>query len=174
MLVIFIRTIIIYFIVLIVMRIMGKGEIGQFQPFEFVVAIMIADMAVIPMQDPGISLINGIISIIALLTVHILISVNSIKNKKIYKVTSGNPSILIKKGKIDMKEMEKQNMTLNELIERLRRENYPYIEDVYYAILETSGEISVIEKQDKQSKNNENERGLQTSLVINKEIEYEN
>ncbi|MBE5821531.1 MAG: DUF421 domain-containing protein [Clostridiales bacterium] len=174
MLVIFLRTIIIYFVVLIGMRIMGKSEISQFQPFEFVVAIMIADMAIIPMQDTGISIMNGIVSIIALLIVHILISVISIKSKKVYKVTSGNPSILINRGKIDMKEMEKQNMTINELIERLRQASYPYIEEVYYAILETSGELSVIEKQDKSGKNGNSERGLQTSLVINKKIEYNN
>lgn len=174
MLVIFLRTIIIYFVVLIGMRIMGKSEISQFQPFEFVVAIMIADMAIIPMQDTGISIMNGIVSIIALLIVHILISVISIKSKKVYKVTSGNPSILINRGKIDIKEMEKQNMTINELIERLRQSNYPYIEEVYYAILETSGELSVIEKQDKSGTNGNSERGLQTSLVTNKKIEYNN
>lgn len=174
MLVVFLRTIIIYFVVLIGMRIMGKSEISQFQPFEFVLAIMIADMAIVPMQDTGISIINGIVSIIALLIVHIVISVISIKSKRIYKITSGNPAILINRGKIDMKEMEKQNMTINELIERLRQNSYPYIEEVYYAILETSGELSIIEKTEKWSKDGKGERGLQTSLVINKKIEKNN
>lgn len=176
MLVIFIRTVIIYFIVLIVMRLMGKSEISQFQPFEFVIAIMIADLAIVPMQNPGISLINGIVSIIALLIAHIIISTISIKSKKAQRVTSGYPSILINKGKIDLKELEKQNITINELQEILRQNSYPYIEEVYYAILEPSGEVSIIEKENKEYDNNDDkrERGMQISLIINKKIEEEN
>ncbi len=175
MLVIFIRTIIIYFFVLIVMRLMGKSEISQFQPFEVVIAIMIADLAIVPMQNPGISLINGVVSIVALLVVHIIISVISIKSKKMYKVTAGKPSMLIERGKINIKELEKQNMTINELLERLRQTNYPYIEEVYYAILETSGQISVIEKRlIDNDENQKGEKGMQVSLVINKEIERNN
>lgn len=176
MLVIFIRTVIIYFIVLIVMRLMGKSEISQFQPFEFVIAIMIADLAIVPMQNPGISLINGIVSIIALLIAHIIISTISIKSKKAQRVTSGYPSILINKGKIDSKELEKQNITINELQEILRQNSYPYIEEVYYAILEPSGEVSIIEKENKEYDNNDDkrERGMQISLIINKKIEEEN
>lgn len=175
MLVIFIRTIIIYFFVLIVMRLMGKSEISQFQPFEVVIAIMIADLAIVPMQNPGISLINGVVSIVALLVVHIIISVISIKSKKMYKVTAGKPSMLIERGKINIKELEKQNMTINELLERLRQTNYPYIEEVYYAILETSGQISVIEKRlIDNDENQKGEKGMQLSLVINKEIERNN
>ena len=153
MLIIFIRTIIIYFVVLLVMRLMGKSEISQFQPFEFVIAIMIADLAIIPMQNPGISLVNGIISIMALLIAHIIISTISIKNKKAQRITSGYPSILINKGKIDIKELEKQNITINELQEILRQNSYPYIEEVYYVILEPSGEVSIIEKENKEYDN---------------------
>ncbi len=176
MLVIFIRTIIIYFVVLTVMRIMGKSEISQFQPFEFVIAIMIADLAIVPMQDPGISLVNGIVSIIALLISHIIISTISVKSKKAQRLTSGYPSILINKGKIDIKELEKQNITINELQEILRQNSYPYIEEVYYAILEPSGEVSIIEKENKEYDNNNSnkERGLQISLIINSQIEEEN
>ena len=176
MLIIFIRTIIIYFVVLLVMRLMGKSEISQFQPFEFVIAIMIADLAIIPMQNPGISLVNGIICIMALLIAHIIISTISIKSKKAQRITSGYPSILINKGKINMKELEKQNVTINELQERLRQGNYPYIEEVYYAILEPSGELSIIEKENKEydNSNDKRERGLQISLVINKQIDKDN
>ena len=176
MLIIFIRTIIIYFVVLLVMRLMGKSEISQFQPFEFVIAIMIADLAIIPMQNPGISLVNGIICIMALLIAHIIISTISIKSKMAQRITSGYPSILINKGKINMKELEKQNVTINELQERLRQGNYPYIEEVYYAILEPSGELSIIEKENKEydNSNDKRERGLQISLVINKQIDKDN
>lgn len=176
MLIIFIRTIIIYFVVLLVMRLMGKSEISQFQPFEFVIAIMIADLAIIPMQNPGISLVNGIICIMALLIAHIIISTISIKSKKAQRITSGYPSILINKGKIDIKELEKQNITINELQEILRQNSYPYIEEVYYVILEPSGEVSIIEKENKEydNSNDTRERGMQISLVMNKQIEEEN
>lgn len=175
MLVVFIRTIIVYFLVLFVMRVMGKSEISQFQPFEFVIALMVADLASVPMQDPEMSLLDGVISIVALLIVHIIISTVSIKSAKINRLTSGNPAMLINKGKLDMSELEKQQITIKELQERLRQNDYPYIEDVYYAILETSGDVSIIEKAEKPKVNNTNgERGIQTSIVINKEIDETN
>ena len=175
MLVVFVRTIIVYFLVLFVMRLMGKSEISQFQPFEFVIALMVADLASVPMQDPEMSLLDGVISIIALLIVHIIISTVSIKSAKINRLTSGSPAMLINKGQLDMSELEKQQITIKELQERLRQNDYPYIEDVYYAILETSGDVSIIEKAEKQKVENTNgERGIQTSIVINKEIDETN
>ena len=175
MLVVFVRTIIVYFLVLFVMRIMGKSEISQFQPFEFVIALMVADLASVPMQDPEMSLLDGVISIVALLIVHIIISTVSIKSAKINRLTSGSPAMLINKGQLDMSELEKQQITIKELQERLRQNDYPYIEDVYYAILETSGDVSIIEKAEKQKVENTNgERGIQTSIVINKEIDETN
>lgn len=175
MLVVFVRTIIVYFLVLFVMRIMGKSEISQFQPFEFVIALMVADLASVPMQDPEMSLLDGVISIVALLIVHIIISTVSIKSAKINRLTSGSPAMLINKGQLDMSELEKQQITIKELQERLRQNDYPYIEDVYYAILETSGDVSIIEKAEKPKIANTNgERGIQTSIVINKEIDETN
>ena len=176
MLVVFFRGLILFTVVFLVIRLMGKRELGQMQPFELVIAIMIADLAIIPMQNPGISLVNGIISIMALLIAHIIISTISIKSKMAQRITSGYPSILINKGKINMKELEKQNVTINELQERLRQSNYPYIEEVYYAILEPSGELSIIEKENKEYDNSKDkrERGLQISLVINKQIDKDN
>ena len=175
MLVVFVRTIIVYFLVLFVMRIMGKSEISQFQPFEFVIALMVADLASVPMQDPEMSLLDGVISIVALLIVHIIISTVSIKSAKINRLTSGSPAMLINKGQLDMSELEKQQITIKELQERLRQNDYPYIEDVYYAILETSGDVSIIEKAEKPKVQNTNgERGIQTSIVINKEIDETN
>ncbi len=175
MLVVFVRTIIVYFLVLIIMRLMGKSEISQFQPFEFVIALMLADLATVPMQDPDMSLINGLISIVALLIIHIIISALSIKSKSVNKLTSGSPAMLINKGKIEISQLEKQQITIKELQERLRQNDYPYIEDVYYAILETSGDVSIIEKSDKPKvKNTNGERGIQTSIIINKEIDESN
>ena len=108
MLATFFRSIIIYIIVLIVMRLMGKREIGQMQPFELAISIMIADLASIPMADIGIPISNGIIPILGLLVMHLIISMLNIKSSKIREFICGKPTILIYKGKIDEKQMKKE------------------------------------------------------------------
>lgn len=149
MLITFIRAIILYTIVLIVMRLMGKREIGQLQPFELAISIMIADLASVPMTELGIPITNGIIPILGLLMMHLLISILDMKSITIRKIMSGQPSILIYRGKIDEKALRKERITINELQERLRGDNIFDLGDVEYAILETNGEISVIPKPEK-------------------------
>ena len=149
MLITFVRAIILYIFVLVVMRLMGKREIGQLQPFEFAIAIMIADLATIPMADAGIPITNGIIAILGLLLMHIIISIINLKSVKIRGVISGKPSILIYRGKINQQVLKKERFTINELQERLRGESIFNLGDVEYAILETNGEISVVEKPNK-------------------------
>lgn len=149
MLLIFARTIIIYILVLIVMRFMGKREIGQMQPFELVISIMIADLASTPMADIGIPILYGIIPILGLLVMHIIISVLNIKSVKVREIICGKPRILINKGRIDEKALIDENFTINELQERLRVNNVNNISEVEYAILETSGQISVVLKTSK-------------------------
>ena len=151
MLLTFIRTIILYIIVLIVMRFMGKREIGQLQPIELVISIMIADLATLPMAEPGIPITNGIIPILGLLVMHLTISVLNLKNVKIREIICGKPSILIYRGRINEKNMRKERFTMNELEERLRGNNVFNIGDVEYAILETSGQITVIQKPNKRN-----------------------
>ena len=151
MLNIFIRVIILYILVLIIMRLMGKREIGQMQPFELVIAIMIADLASIPMADIGIPLSNGIIPILALLLLQLLISIINVKSIKLRKFICGSPSILIYRGKIQEKTLKKEKITINELEERLRQNNVFSFGDVEYAILETSGQVTVIQKPNKKN-----------------------
>ena len=147
----FIRVSIIYILVLAVMRIMGKREIGQMQPFELVIAIMIADLASVPMSDTGIPITSGIIPILALLLFQLIISIMNLKSIFLRKVICGKPRILIYRGKIDEVALKKEKITINELQERLRQKNIFTIGDVEYAILETSGEISVIQKPEKRN-----------------------
>lgn len=156
MLLIFTRTIIIYILVLIVMRFMGKREIGQMQPFELVISIMIADLASTPMADIGIPILYGIIPILGLLIMHIVISVLNIKSVKVREIICGKPRILINKGRIDEKALIDENFTINELQERLRVNNVNNISEVEYAILETSGQISVVLKTSKRPVTPEN------------------
>lgn len=129
----------------------GKGNYGQLQPFELVISIMIADLASVPMADTGIPITNGIIPILALLLIDLLISIINLKSIKIRSIICGVPSILIYRGKIDEKAMKKENFTINELQERLREKDIYSLGDVEYAILETSGQITVIQKPSKRN-----------------------
>ena len=147
----FIRAIILYVIVLFVMRLMGKREIGQLQPFELAISIMIADLASVPMTELGIPITNGIIPILGLLMMHLLISILDMKSITFRKIMSGQPSILIYRGKINEKTLRKERITINELQERLRVDNIFHLGDVEYAILETNGEITVIQKPEKRN-----------------------
>lgn len=151
MLITFVRAIVLYVVVLIVMRFMGKREIGQLQPFELAISIMIADLASIPMTDTGIPISNGIIPILGLLVMHLLISVINLKSLKAREIICGKPSILVYRGKIDEKVLKKERFTINELQERLRGKNVINLGDVEYAILETSGEVTVIQKPEKRN-----------------------
>ncbi len=138
MLVTFTRSILLYIIILIVMRLMGKREIGQLQPFELVIAIMIADLASIPMTDTGIPIQNGIVPILGLLFMHLIISMVNMKSIRVREIICGKPRILIYRGKIKEEALKKERITINELEERLRGANVPSLGDVEYAVLETS------------------------------------
>ena len=177
---IFVRVLIIYILVLIVMRLMGKRELGQMQPFELVIAIMIADLASVPMADTGIPITNGIIPILALLLVQLVISIINLKSINGRKIICGMPSILIYRGRIDEKVMKKEKFTINELQERLRQNNIFNIADVEYAILETSGQVTVIQKPEKRNTIPEDfniipeYEGIPYDLVIDGKIMHEN
>ena len=151
MIITFVRSIILYILVLLVMRLMGKREIGQLQPFELAISIMIADLASIPMTDIGIPIFNGIIPMLGLLTMHLIISVINLKSMKAREIICGKPSILIYRGKINEEILKKERFTINELEERLRTSNVFNFGDVEYAILETSGQVTVIQKPEKRN-----------------------
>lgn len=143
------RTILIYFIVLIVVRIMGKREIGQLSPFDFVVAIMMAELAVIPMESPDIPLWHGIIPLLILVLLEIGISYLALHSHTVRGFLDGAPQVIIKNGQILKKEMRKSRYNLDDLMGQLRDKGYPDIEDIEFGILETSGKLSVIPKSQK-------------------------
>ena len=149
MLINFFRAIVLYIVVLIVMRLMGKREIGQLQPFELAISIMIADLASTPMTDTGVPIGNGIVPILGLLIMHLVITVINMKSMKAREIICGKPRILIYRGKIDEKALKKERFTISELQEKLRDKDIVNIGDVEYAILETSGQVTVIEKPNK-------------------------
>ena len=180
MLITFFRAIVLYIIVLIVMRFMGKREIGQLQPFELAISIMIADLASIPMTELGIPIFNGIVPILGLLVMHLIISVVNMKSLKAREVICGKPSILIYRGKIDEKALKKERFTINELEERLRGNNIVNLGDVEYAILETSGQVTVIPKPEKRNTIPEDfdimpeYEGIPYDLVVDGKVMYKN
>lgn len=146
MLILALRTLILYFLVIIVMRIMGKPQIGELQPFELVVAIILSELAAVAMSDTEIPLLNGIIPILTLLLAQVGLAYWTLKSQRARILVCGQPSILINKGNIVEGELRRLRMSINDLLEQLRVKNYANIAEVDYAILETNGELSVIPK----------------------------
>lgn len=146
MFVLIVRTLILYILVIVSMRIMGKRQIGELQPSELVVAIMISDLAAVPMQTIDIPLLTGIVPVLTLLIAEVTMSFVSLKSRRARKYITGEPSVIINKGHINERELEKARFTLNDLMEELRLSGYPDVSKVDMAILETNGEISIIER----------------------------
>ena len=139
-----VRAVILYLIIIVGIRLLGKHQVGELEPSEFVLALIIADIASVPMQDYGIPLLMGIIPIITLLCISMILSVLTMKSLKLRALLSGAPSILIREGKLDQKEMRRTRMTLDEVLEELRLQGYTDLGTVKYAILETNGQLSVL------------------------------
>lgn len=180
MLVVFIRTLLLYIIVIISMRIMGKRQIGQLQPFELAIAIMISELAAVPMQNTGIPLLNGIIPILTLLLAQVFISFLSLKSLSVRAFICGKPSILIENGKIMEEQLVNEMYTLNDLLEQLRIKSITNISDVEFAILETNGQLSVLPKSQKRPLNasdiniNTSYEGLAIDLIVDGKVIIKN
>ena len=144
-----IRTLILYTLVIVALRLMGKREIGQLQPFELVVIIMISELAAIPSENVGIPLLSGVIPILVLLLTSLTLAWISLKSEKARAIICGTPSILIQRGKILEDELKKNRYNLTDLLEELRIKNIPNIADVEFAVLETNGQLSVFPKSQK-------------------------
>lgn len=128
------------------MRIMGKRQVGEMQPYELVIAVLIAELAAIPMEDTDIPLLNGLVPIVVLLVVQIALSELALFSERARTIVCGTPSILISQGEIMESELRKLRVNLNDLLEQLRNKDFPNVKDVAYAILETNGQLSVIPK----------------------------
>ena len=146
MLTIIVRSILIYCVVLLVFRLMGKRQIGQMQPFELVLTLIIADLATIPMADISIPVLHGIIPLLTLVILHFLLTLFTRLSIKLSSFLSGKPVILINPDGIDYKAMKKLNMTIDDILACLRDKGFFSITQVQYAIVETSGKISVMPK----------------------------
>ncbi len=144
MIIVLFRTIILYGVVLISMRIMGKGELGDLQPFDLVVSLMLADLAIMPMEDLDAPLSYGITSITTIMFLQCLISYITLKSSNARKIICGRPSIIIDHGKFNTKEMNKLRVNVNDVLGQMRLKGYYNVEDIDYLIMETNGEMSII------------------------------
>ena len=138
------RTVILYFLIMLGLRLMGKRQIGELEPSELVLTMMISDLATVPMQDFGIPLLAGVIPILTLLSLSLLLSQLSLLSLRFRELMCGTPAVLIRNGQIQQEAMRKNRYTLDELLEQLRGQGCASVEEVQYAVLENSGQLSVL------------------------------
>ena len=144
MITILVRTALLYFLIMAGLRLMGKRQIGQLEPSELVLTMMISDLAAVPMQDFGIPLLAGVFPILTLLALSMLMSELSLKNLRFRRLVCGLPAVLIRDGQVQQKAMKANRYTLDELLEQLRGQGLSGIQEVKYAVLENSGQLSVL------------------------------
>lgn len=165
------RTIIFYILILVIFRMMGKREIGELSILDLVVFIMIGELAVVAIERPNVRIFHAILPMVLLMVIQIMMAVISLKSKKFRNFVDGKPSIIINRGKIDETAMRNQRYNFDDLMTQLREKDIRSIADVEFAILESSGSLSVIEKE----KNNNDEPGdITIPLILDGSIEEEN
>ena len=148
MVLVMIRTAIIFVVLLIIMRLMGKRQIGEMQPFELVITLLIAELACIPMADASIPLLYGVISVLTIYVLHEIMTLLDLKLKPLKSLISGKPSVVINKNGIDDYQLKKNNLDVSDLIESLRTAGYFTLDSVDYALYEANGTFSALPKQD--------------------------
>jgi len=146
---IFIRTTIIFIVLLLIMRLMGKSQIGEMQPFEFVISLVIAELACIPMADTSIPIFYGIIAIVTIFILHQVVWLLQLWFQPVKKIVSGKPSVVINRDGIDEFQLKKNNLDVSDLVESMRAAGYFNLDDVYYGLYEANGSFSALEKPEK-------------------------
>lgn len=158
------RTVFVYLLIVIIFRIMGKREIGELSIIDLVVFIMIADIAVISIEEQNEPLFQPLVSMGILVIVQVLSAFFSLRSRKYRKLIDGEPTIIIKNGKINEKEMKKERYNFDDLLMQLREQQIRYISDVEFAILEPTGKLSVLKKE-------KNKKGHTVGLIVNGQIQ---
>ncbi|MEK3913991.1 DUF421 domain-containing protein [Paenibacillus sp. FSL H7-0331] len=179
MLMLFFRTIFVYFIVFVTMRIMGKREIGKLSVFDLVISIMIAEIAVFVLEDMNKSLMDGILPMFTLVGVQLIIAYLSLKNEKIRRLFEGKSSLIIENGKLNREEMRRQRYNLDDLLLQLRQSKVMDVANVEFAILEPSGKLTVVEKKESAAAPAEGKsvfryEGLPLPLIMDGKVQDEN
>ncbi|EWG09888.1 DUF421 domain-containing protein [Cytobacillus firmus] len=167
-LIIIVRTLFLYAVILLIFRLMGKREIGELSILDLVVYIMIAELAVVAIETPDSNILKNVLPMLLLMVVQIVLAIFSLKSKTFRDVVDGKPTIIINKGKIDENAMRKQRYNFDDLLLQLREKDIAKISDVEFAILESSGTLSVFERNDS------NEGGITIPLIIDGTIQKTN
>lgn len=163
---IFLRTVLIYFVVFLMLRLMGKREIGKLSLFDLVISIMIAEIAVFVLEDVEKPVMDGIVPMATLVLIQIFIAYVTLKNRNLRILFDGKPSVIIKQGLIDREEMKKHRYNLDDLMQQLRQNKIMNVADVEFAVLEPSGKLSVVEKslKAKEAETAIDEQGLKGTI----------
>ncbi|MFS0780787.1 DUF421 domain-containing protein [Bacillus sp. 1P06AnD] len=165
------RTIIMYFIILFIFRMMGKREIGELGILDLIIFMMIAELAAVAIEDTKISLLEVIWPMVILLVIQMTLAYISLKSRKVRQWLDGKPRIIIYNGKIDEKAMKKERYNFDDLLQQLREKDIFSVEEVAFAILESTGELSVMKKE---NADNSKEQQLPLPLVLDGSIQEEN
>lgn len=171
MLITLIRVTILYFFIIVCMRFMGKRQLGELQPTELVITILLSEIASIPIQDNGVPLVNSIVAVLLLVSLEIINSALCLKSVKLRTVVEGNPVVIIRDGIVDQRRMKQLRFSSEDLIEQLRQKDVFDINEVKFAIIETNGQLSVMLKEKNQPITQETldsstkEKGLQCMIV---------
>ncbi len=166
----FVRTLILIITLMVLMRLMGKREIGEMQPYEFVITLIIADLACIPMADVSIPLTYGIVAIICVFLLHQILVILEQSGSIVRRIISGKPSVVINQNGVDVVELRRNNLGVDDLIESLRTAGYFTFDDVSYAIYETNGSLSAMPNTNKNNVSN----SIPLLIVSEGKIEYHN
>ncbi|WP_404444017.1 DUF421 domain-containing protein [Sutcliffiella horikoshii] len=169
------RTIFLYVLILIIFRVMGKREIGELSVLDLVVFIMIAEMAVMAIENPKDPLIHSLLPMFLLMGIQILLAFVSLKSQRFRDLIDGKPSVIINNGKIDEEAMKKQRYNFDDLLVQLREKNVKNVADVEFAILEPSGKLSVFEKETKREEETipDEEGSMNLPLIMDGVIQEE-
>lgn len=160
---IIVKTLVLYFFIVVVYRVMGKKEVGKLSIIDLIVSILIAELAAISIEEADRSILTSIIPIVVLVVIQISISFISLKSVSLRKLIDGNPIVIIKDGKLNFKDMTKLRYTIDDLIAQLREQGIKSIEEVNYAVLENNGKLSVFE----------NSKDYPLPIIIDGNIDYD-
>ena len=144
------RTLLLYCAVIAAVRLMGKRQIGELDPSELVVTILVSDLAAVPMQDLGIPMVSGLVPIATLIVLEILLSFLALKSRPFRRLLNGQPAIIIRSGQLDIQKLRQMRLTTDEVVETLRKQNVASVADVKYGVIEPDGTLTVIPRQSKQ------------------------
>ena len=149
---IMVRTVIVFLVLLIIMRLMGKRQIGEMQPFELVITLLISELACIPMADASVPLLYGIVSVVTIFVLHELVTLIDLKGKPFKALLSGKPGVVVNKNGIDAYELKRNRLDVSDLIESLRTAGYFSLDSIDYALYESNGTFSALPKKDYEEK----------------------